>query len=398
MKLAAHTNDVGTHALNDARVNTSEGKTWDADSQSWVPFFRNDAFFSVLTDLSAKPPTYHGDFHRNTNYSRGVQKLFDDSPGKHRVSWYNPSDGVTSSYDWVETTHLSTRVQPLTSFPGIPSGILENLHAQAKTECLNKLLNEKAQIGSALGEARQTVDLFANAAKDCVRYLRAFKRGNFWKIVRRNDGKGFYKSLSDAWLEYSYGWAPLAGDVYAAQKNVHRVLSKGMAISAKRTTNYDHTAEFYRADGDYNETIHATHNVQYELGAVLQHPELAYLNTFGLINPASIAWELVPWSFAVDWFVPVGKTLEACTAAVGMDFNGGRCVEHRDYNLERRFVSGRRTPWRVCEDTGKYTEKGYAFKRTALTAWPVPELYADLTPYSTPRALNALALVKQLTH
>jgi len=398
MKIAAHTNAVGTHALNSDRTNSSIGKTWDADSQSWVPFEHFDATYSVLTDLSMKPPPVHGNFHRNYDYGRGVQRLYDDSPGKHRVSWYNPSDGVTSSYDWVETTHLSTRVQPLTSFPGIPQGILDNMYAQTKTECLNRLLDKKASIGPALGEARQTVDMFANLVKDGCRYLRAFKRGNFWKIVRRNDGKGFYKSLSDAWLEYSYGWAPLAADIHAAQENVHRVLARGMAISAKRGANYEHTAEYYRADGDYNETIRTEHHMICELGAVLQHPEIAYLNTFGLINPASIAWELVPWSFAVDWFVPVGKTLEACTATVGLDFNGGRMTSLRGYTTERRFIAGRRTPWRVCEDTGKYMEKGFGFQREALTAWPVPQLYADMTPYSTTRAINAIALVKQLTH
>jgi hypothetical protein len=51
----------------------------------------------------------------------------------------------------------------------------------------------------------------------------------------------------------------------------------------------------------------------------------------------------------------------------------------------------------VCEDIGEYKEQGFGFQRTALTAFPAPQLYADLTPYSTTRALNALALFHQLT-
>jgi hypothetical protein len=171
-----------------------------------------------------------------------------------------------------------------------------------------------------------------------------------------------------------------------------------MAISAKRGSEYELEVRRNELPGDYDELSRIRHTVICELGAVLDNPSLAYLNTFGLINPLSIAWELVPWSFAIDWFVPVGKTLEAVTATVGLIFNGGRITEHRKYVTVRNYVPGRRTAWRVCENTGNYIEEGFGFSRTALTAFPHPMFYADLTPYSTTRALNALALVHGLTH
>jgi hypothetical protein len=189
----------------------------------------------------------------------------------------------------------------------------------------------------------------------------------------------------------------LAGDIADAQANVHRALAKGLAIAAKRGSNYE--TEVVRSDlpGDYDETQKIRHRVICQLGAVIDNPSIAYLNSFGLINPLSIAWELVPWSFAIDWFVPVGKTLEAVTATVGLIFNGGRITEHREYLMTRKYNPGRRTAWRVCENEGNYQEQGFGFSRTALTAFPHPAFYADMTPYSTTRALNALALVHQLT-
>lgn len=395
--LPAFTNAVGNHRLSDIRVNSSSGKIWDYNTHEWNNFDRIDGIYSIDTDLSDKPPTLHWDFHSNSDYSRGVQKVTQDRPGLHRESYYNPIDGHTASYDWVETSHLSSRATPLTSFPSIPQGIYENMIAEVKTKCLNKLLDEKAQIGAALGEAHQTINAFADLAKDAARYLNAFRRGNLGAIVRRNGGKSIPKSISDAWLQYSYGWRPLAQDLFAAQANVHRILSRGMIISAHAGTNYEDEIKYHSNSGDYDEVTQVRQQALCQLGARLQGPELAYLNTFGLINPFSIAWELVPWSFAIDWFVPVGSTLEAITATVGLDFWGGRITTRRDYKMKRTYVPGRRTAWRVCEDVGEYKEQGFGFQRTALTSFPNPELYADLTPYSTGRALNALALFHQLT-
>ena len=44
----------------------------------------------------------------------------------------------------------------------------------------------------------------------------------------------------------------------------------------------------------------------------------AYLaNRVGMINPATVAWELVPFSFAIDWFLPVTSFLDSYTDQVG---------------------------------------------------------------------------------
>lgn len=391
----AFTNLVGTRRLSDFRADESFGKVWDSNSQSWVSFHRYDRSYPIDTDLSEKPPVLHWDHHSNSYYTRGIQKVLVDRPGRHRVSWYNPVDGHTASYDWEEISHLSGRATPLTSFPSVPLGIFDNMLAQAKTECLNKLLEEKAQIGAALGEARQTVNMFSDLVTDGVRYLRAFKHGNLKAIIRRNGGKSSSKSIADAWLQYSYGWKPLADDIHTAQANVHRVLAKDMIIAAKRGVNYEMEIPYSNPAGDYSELSIVKQQVLCELGAYLDHPEIAYLDTFGLINPAVIAWELVPWSFAVDWFIPVGRTLEAITATMGLRFRGGRINTRRGYKTVRTYNPGRRTPWRECLDVGEYQETGFGFQRIPLLSFPAPQLYADMTPYSTTRALNALALFRQ---
>jgi hypothetical protein len=45
------------------------------------------------------------------------------------------------------------------------------------------------------------------------------------------------------------------------------------------------------------------------------------LNQLGLINPASVAWELVPLSFIADWFGTIGLWLGGFTDFVGLSMN-----------------------------------------------------------------------------
>lgn len=43
----------------------------------------------------------------------------------------------------------------------------------------------------------------------------------------------------------------------------------------------------------------------------INNPDLLLPAKVGLTNPLSVAWELIPFSFVVDWFLPIGKYLDA---------------------------------------------------------------------------------------
>jgi hypothetical protein len=46
---------------------------------------------------------------------------------------------------------------------------------------------------------------------------------------------------------------------------------------------------------------------------------ISLLSNLGLINPLSVAWEVVPFSFVIDWFIPVNKWLNSLTADAGLE-------------------------------------------------------------------------------
>jgi hypothetical protein len=44
------------------------------------------------------------------------------------------------------------------------------------------------------------------------------------------------------------------------------------------------------------------------------YEEMSFERNLGLTDPLSVAWELIPYSFVVDWFVPIGTYLDNLNA------------------------------------------------------------------------------------
>jgi hypothetical protein len=42
------------------------------------------------------------------------------------------------------------------------------------------------------------------------------------------------------------------------------------------------------------------------------------MQSLGLLNPEVVAWELLPWSFVIDWFIPIGDYLQARATLSGV--------------------------------------------------------------------------------
>jgi hypothetical protein len=94
--------------------------------------------------------------------------------------------------------------------------------------------------------------------------------------------------------------------------------------------------------------------------------ELNPLDSLSLTNPAEILWELLPWSFAIDWFLPIGIWLNNYTLAQRLSGSGyrtqikewkgeswssrpdiysGESCTHSIYDLQRTLVGGIKVPF-----------------------------------------------------
>lgn len=206
-----------------------------------------------------------------------------------------------------------------------------------------------------LAESRQTTRMIggkigmlsslakAIRARDRVKAdkLAARMRGEQYSY-KEPQGKPISRRFSDGWLEYQFGWLPLLSDIHDAVGYYKNRLHRGMQVSRSYTTNggYSQTSR--------NSPIQRAERIQ-EYGpaakAVIRttvtNPTLRTLSEMGLTNPLSLAWDLLPYSFVVDWVTPISSILKSLLYDVGLSDDGSYSVtEHGNFNLKNPSCCG----------------------------------------------------------
>lgn len=115
------------------------------------------------------------------------------------------------------------------------------------------------------------------------------------------------------------------------------------------------------------------------------------------LNPASIAWELTPYSFVVDWFLDIGGTLRNFETAVLSQgsFHHGYIDYLMYYDSDQEFVYLGSHGGAVDGDdiivSGNLYESD--FVREVLTSYPYPRLPSFNAKLGWQRLLSAAALL-----
>jgi len=395
--LTAFTNAPGTHYRNEHIVGRFVGKLFCGHYEENLI----DGNYAVeMASKWVPTPGYSG----CTDWARSVRKITNNDPAIARR--------LVHQWGICEGTDVITDYQgPITLLSDFPLGTVpypnqgwDNGQNESITKALNNLTEHYAGIGNDLAQARQTCDMFASVALRGAQFIKAMREKQ-WKqaaeIIRYANifDKSVQRRLADIWLEFSYGWKPLASDLYEAQLLAHQALSKPLPVMARGNGSSSGDRTFDLRGGEAKATSHYKSTHRTYLEANVTNPYLHTLSSAGLINPLSIAWEVVPFSFVVDWFIPVGATLQAITAGVGLSLNKGYTSSHETWQTSVRQVVHDHAPgedyWAYMT-SGNLQETGFQFRRQCHASFPSPRLYADVTPYSTPRALNALALLRQI--
>jgi hypothetical protein len=203
--------------------------------------------------------------------------------------------------------------------------------------------------------------------------------------------------IPSQWLEIQYGWNPLMSDVMGAMlhlqhRNRFRLSTVHVTASGKSESDLILPRGGRNSSG-VNLSFRIKHQASVFLTYRMSSPQLAEVSSLGLVNPIEILWEIIPYSFVVDWFLPVGPWLSSLTGDVGMSFlTGGR-------NLKStvKFVSADvYAPPAAAErwDPPKLGGSSGTFTRTSYATTPFPGLYVK-SPLSVLHTLNGLALLAQ---
>lgn len=154
-------------------------------------------------------------------------------------------------------------------------------------------------------------------------------------ILTRDRGQDTSTILLDAWLEARYAWRPLISDIQSAMKyfsndrsKVQRRTFRGYDVSDEdssttysvvTTTDQGHTITV-NASENFNVLQNARAGVVVDITSTL-----AGARSLGLLDIAGAAWEIVPWSFVIDWVVNIKGILSGLNPQAGLDQRGSYC-------------------------------------------------------------------------
>jgi len=206
-----------------------------------------------------------------------------------------------------------------------------------------------------------------------------------------------YKDISQAWLSLQYGWKPLMADIYGLLEelrkglNRHQVVTSSAVVSDSTSLDQGHPAGYSPTKTTWSVDI----GTEVSITARVSNPTIVKLQSLGLLNPAAVIWARVPWSFVVDWFIPIGSILQAYTSASGMVFlTGSRSVRVRA-SIDTFPIAKGSAVTLVSRRPATGTCEALRLERTIYASFPMPSVFSNPHPFSTTRVLNGLALIHQ---
>lgn len=246
-------------------------------------------------------------------------------------------------------------------------------------------------------EGKDALRQIANTAMGVARGLRDLKRGDF-AGVKRNFGisyseakrAGLHKDLSNRVLATQLGWLPLMSDCKSAADAFYALSAK----NTSKTYQSSVTLKGYAYDVWQQGVKVGQSYIRKRLHWTLSE-DLTWNESLGLSNP----WDFVgsvyaatPLSFIADWFLPIGKYLNARSNASVLKGKG--YISTTDY---LHGVTSLLPLGYVNLNGARYSQTVISVKREVLSALAVPlPTFVDLKKIpSWKRALTATALAAQ---
>lgn len=338
------------------------------------------------------------------------------------VNKYNRANGT--SFVQVTPTNWSlysgcvgsSRFNSLNHFNGLCTDFTadqtsSSLYNAALIAARLKIKNTQVNLGVAFAERKATSMMLGDTARRLATSVRQLRRGEFRNAartlgIRSNPGKPRGSNWTNHWLQLQYGWKPLLSDVYGSCD----------ALSKRSRDDWRVTAKALRRDTDAWYVDVAPKGASYPTGnydmwkgsavrqrgvfvridAIPENDLTMSLASLGVTNPLLVAWELVPYSFVVDWAFPIGNWLDSCDALLGY---GPAWTSVSYYNKTLWEDTGKSHTW----PSGKAFIKGnwlgtkerLKVTRSASSGVPLAAFPRIKDPRSLGHMANGLSLLAQ---
>ncbi len=205
-----------------------------------------------------------------------------------------------------------------------------------QSKLVKKIKGHEFNLAVNLAQSRQLVGMCASTLRKLGRSLLHLKHGHVAQAARELGVGGNPRPLkstdvSGRWLEMQYGWLPAVNDAFEAAK-AFEAISQGRKARIVATEKVGRPFNGSAAPTLYSSMGNTT--VIKRIVCELEE-ELSASRSLGLLDPLSVAWEILPYSFVIDWFLPIGTYLENLAV---IPFLKGRFLSTTYSRTEARFT------------------------------------------------------------
>jgi hypothetical protein len=281
--------------------------------------------------------------------------------------------------------------------PGVADPWSSNDDLDLFSKLRDKIAGSSFHAGNFLAEGHQALEMIGDRATRILGAGIAARHGDFKKAANWLIGGGSTASktpiayrAANNWLELQYGWLPLLQDVHAGAQMLQHQLS----TPPKQRVRVSKTA--YGENPGNPSNLRPSSWENYTRKNVILEVESVNMPVLsGLLDPLSVAWEVTPYSFVVDWFIPVGNFLSAMAFDSAVT---GKFVISRKRLIRAESWQYHNPPgytWTV--DAPGFKEVRVQFDRTVGNTYspPLPAFKGLQKAASWQHAANALALLTQ---
>lgn len=349
----------------------------------------------------------------STDMSGSMSYSSESSPGflRWEVQHYSPALETQNRRELIKGNFFS--------FGSVSSSPLST--TKATNRSLTSLYSNLSSVETAFkgmvfsGELRESLQMIRSPAKalrsGVGSYLDALRK----RIPRRLSRRQKLKILSDTYLEYAFGWSPLVNDIDNAIKAFYKSkqvrpifqMVRGFGIDSGTSNG----GNFIVSPAGMH--IRAFARTRTTTNAIVKHYGIYQSKGNGVSDSHSYGfrptefvptlWELLPYSFVVDYFTNIGDIISSWSYRfIGLNFCTRTVVQERFVETFDERAEATTTTSGIGNVTwdghpGTARARWKVFARSANVGLGVPSLELEVPGMSSLKWLNLAALATSLT-
>lgn len=295
--------------------------------------------------------------------------------------------------------------------------LMDDATNRARNKALAGISDLSDSWGESLGEYRQALGMMQLRCFSLASSFRAFKRGDWVEGVRvlnidpnslSKPGQPSYRGWTKwhprrisrhaaaIWMEFHFGWSPTVSSIFNTLEFLTNQMPTGhLSVSSRKSDVYSYSAKAgtgsnpLRWKGQHNLTAWCRITTKWRIS----NPNLFLLNRMGLINPASIAWNLAKFSWFLGWVVNLEDVLNNWTDLYGLELTNPcytrGCVDNCSSSYEQEYPAGELYEFISNTNSSLYNERKMGLPDAVLR---VKNPFAKL---SVSRGLTAISFLVQ---